>query len=29
MPGQSKAEVYEQLLLQSQGLLDGQRNWVR
>ncbi|KAJ5155362.1 hypothetical protein N7492_008165 [Penicillium capsulatum] len=28
MSGQSKADIYEQLLLQAQGLLDGQRNWV-
>ncbi|KAG0154274.1 hypothetical protein PDIDSM_1654 [Penicillium digitatum] len=28
MPGSSKAEIYEQLLLSIQGLLDGQRNWV-
>ncbi|KAI1832782.1 hypothetical protein DTO027I6_8096 [Penicillium roqueforti] len=27
-PGSSKAEIYEQLLLSTQGLLDGQRNWV-
>ncbi|KAJ5252214.1 hypothetical protein N7489_002624 [Penicillium chrysogenum] len=27
MPG-SKADIYEQLLLSAQGLLDGQRNWV-
>lgn len=24
-----KEEVYEMLLLQAKGLLDGQRNWVR
>ncbi|KAJ6133015.1 hypothetical protein N7471_008230 [Penicillium samsonianum] len=28
MPGSSKADIYEQLLLSTQGLLDGQRNWV-
>ncbi|CAG7961627.1 unnamed protein product [Penicillium salamii] len=27
-PGSSKADVYEMLLMQTQGLLDGQRNWV-
>ncbi|KAJ5555334.1 hypothetical protein N7535_007770 [Penicillium sp. DV-2018c] len=27
-PGATKAEVYEQLLLSTQGLLSGQRNWV-
>lgn len=26
--GQSKAEVYTQVLEQTQGLLSGQRNWV-
>jgi hypothetical protein len=29
MPDSSKADIYEQLLLSTQGLLDGQRNWVR
>ncbi|KAJ6166791.1 hypothetical protein N7470_002238 [Penicillium chermesinum] len=28
LPGQSKAEVYTQVLEQAQGLLHGQRNWV-
>ncbi|KAJ5780729.1 hypothetical protein N7457_005889 [Penicillium paradoxum] len=28
MPGSSKAEIYEQLLMSTQGLLDGQRNWI-
>ena len=28
MPGLSKAEVYSQVLMQAQGLLSGQRNWV-
>ncbi|KAJ5124468.1 uncharacterized protein N7515_008293 [Penicillium bovifimosum] len=27
-PGATKAEVYEQLLLSTEGLLSGQRNWV-
>ncbi|KAJ5210547.1 hypothetical protein N7491_010354 [Penicillium cf. griseofulvum] len=28
MPDSSKADIYEQLLMSTQGLLDGQRNWV-
>ncbi|KAJ5280559.1 hypothetical protein N7478_005931 [Penicillium angulare] len=28
MPGASKADVYEQVLMQAEGLLSGQRNWV-